>query len=75
LHTKKRTPKQIISSFILGLACKQRREESDLQLGDLGDEVEGLALRLEGDVVPGGDLLAVLLLVLEGVGIGGLGRF
>jgi len=45
------------------MRVRRRERTSDLQLGDLGDKVVCLAVRLEGDVVPGGDLVAVLLLV------------
>lgn len=44
--------------------CREARTDKYvyLQLGDFGDEVKGTAVSLEGDIVPGGDLLAILLL-------------
>ena len=64
-HPHKHTQKHNTASTCFWFSSSLRRErgKENLQFGDLGDEVEGLAVRLEGNVVPGGDLLAILLLV------------
>ena len=48
--------------------CMYARVQNS-QLGDLRDEVEGVGVRLEGDVVPGGDGAAVLLLARACAGV------